>query len=374
MKKSKQKKRNNTPLYFFIGTEAEFIKLFPVLAKLDTRKTPYTIIASGQNDISDSLLFQYIDHKTIDLTLSRGPKKQTPLALFVWFIRTFIKGYMMMRQFISHANRHAVLVVHGDTVSTVMGAYLGKLLGMRIAHIEAGLRSFNFLHPFPEEIDRVLTSKIVDVHFCPNEWAMKNVEKKQGVKVNTQQNTLLDSLRIVTKRDMQSTLLKKVAKKKFFIFVMHRQENLMNEDLVKSIVKLMVKQAEKMTCVFILHKPTKVALEHHGLLKRIEEHRKIITTDRLPYIEIMNLMKNAEFLVTDGGSNQEESYYFGKPCLVLRQHTERIEGIDANVVLSMNNITNIKSFLNNYTEFQREPVSKHIQPSSIIANYLTNSL
>lgn len=374
MMKSKQKKRNNTPLYFFIGTEAEFIKLFPVLVKLDTHKTPYTIIASGQNDISDSQLFQYIDHKTIDLTLSRGPRKQTPLALFTWFIRTFINGYLMMKQFIPHTSSQSVLVVHGDTVSTVMGAYLGKLLGMKIAHIEAGLRSFNFLHPFPEEIDRVLTSKVIDVHFCPNEWAMKNVWRKQGVKVNTQQNTLLDSLRVVTKRDIQSTLLKKVAKKKYFIFVMHRQENLMNEELVKSIVKLMVKQAEKITCVFILHKPTKVALEHYGLLKRIEENRKIITTDRLPYIEIMNLMKNSEFLVTDGGSNQEESYYFGKPCLVLRQHTERIEGLGENVILSMNNITNIRSFLNTYKNFQRDPVSKHIQPSSIIANYLRASI
>lgn len=371
MKKLNATKKPKFILVFFIGTEAEFIKLFPVLRELDQQKIEYKIIASGQNDISKSLLFSYVKHKNIDLTLSEGPKKQTPTALLIWFLTTFISGYFNIRNYLSK-NTVYVFIVHGDTVSTVMGAYIGKLLGCRIVHIEAGLRSFNFLHPFPEEIDRVLTSKVVSIHFSPNAWALKNLKKVSGEKINTLQNTLLDSLRIVTNSEIQTTLLKKVKNKKYFMFVMHRQENLMNESLVREIITLLLKQTKNLTCVFVVHKPTKVALEKYNLFSKIEKNKNIITTDRLPYIEIMNLMKNAEFLITDGGSNQEESYYFGKPCLVLREHTERIEGLDENVLLSMNNLSIIKDFFKNYKKYERKPITKSIQPSKVIVEELKN--
>ena len=369
MKKLFKKIPNKPHIAFFIGTEAEFIKVFPVTVELDRQGIKYSIIASGQNILTNSLLFTYIDHKNIDLTLSSGPAKQTPFALMFWFILTFIKGYFLMRTYLKQASIQ-VLLVHGDTISTVMGAYLGRILGMKVMHIEAGLRSFNFLHPFPEEIDRVLTSRVVDVHFSPNEWALKNLDNISGKKINTIQNTLLDSLRIVTRKNINTELLRKVKNKKYFMFVMHRQENLMNESLVREIIDIILHQTKSLTCVFIIHKPTRVALEKYNLMSKVEKNKYIITTNRLPYIEIMNLMKRAEFLITDGGSNQEESYYFGKPCLILREHTERIEGLDKNVLLSMNNLSTIKSFFKNYKVYERKPITNSIQPSKVIVEEL----
>jgi UDP-N-acetylglucosamine 2-epimerase (non-hydrolysing) len=371
MKKLNVTKKHKSTLVFFIGTEAEFIKLFPVLQELEKQQKPYKIIASGQNDISKSLLFTYVKHQTIDLTLSDGPRKQTQGALMLWFFTTCISGYFTIKKYLPD-NKNTVIIVHGDTISTVMGAYIGKLLGFQIVHIEAGLRSFNFRHPFPEEIDRVLTSKVVSIHFTPNKWAMKNLENISGKKINTIQNTLLDSLRIVTQKSINTELLRKVKNKKYFIFVMHRQENLMNESLVREIIEIVLHQTKNLTCVFVVHKPTKVALEKYDLFSKIEKNKNIITTNRLPYIEIMNLMKKAEFLITDGGSNQEESYYFGKPCLILREHTERIEGLDENVLLSMNNLSIIKDFFKNYKTYERKPITKSIQPSKIIVQELMN--
>ena len=361
---------DSTRFFFFIGTEAELIKLFPVLNEFSKKGIAYSIIASGQNDISKSRILSYLKNPTIEIFLSKKPITQTPVGVFVWFMKNLFSGHFLLRKEIGKSkDSKEFFIVHGDTVSTVMGALLGKSLGYKVAHIEAGLRSFNLLHPFPEELDRVITSFFVDVHFCPNTWAQKNLQKRKGVKIITKENTLLDSLRHVLHQGETPSVLKRMKKKKYFVFVMHRQENIYNETRVRSLIAEVEKQVKKLPCIFILHKPTELALTSYSLLKRIEKNEDIHITPRLPYEEFMKVLYNSEFIITDGGSNQEESYYMGKPCLVLRSETERIEGVDKNVVISKNNLTIIRKFIQKFEQYKRAEIAPKIQPSKIIADY-----
>ena len=152
-------------LHFFVGTTAELIKLMPVMRACTAAGMPFGIIASGQNDVRHSELLPLCGKSGVDVVLSDRPIRKTALGLMAWFARTFASSALRLRRVLAGGTPRGVVVVHGDTVSTVMGAVLAKLHGWRVAHVEAGLRSFDFRHPFPEEIDRVVTSRFVDFHF-----------------------------------------------------------------------------------------------------------------------------------------------------------------------------------------------------------------
>ena len=359
--------------YFFIGTEAELIKLLPVLLEMKKRKVVYKIIATGQNNILKSHLLTILKKKP-EIILYNKHIDQTPLGLFLWFIKTFIKAIFQLRKEFKNVKRNKVVIlVHGDTVTTVLGTALAKLFRFKLAHIESGLRSFNFFHPFPEEIDRIIPSFFADFHFCPNSWAVNNLKGRGGIKINTFQNTLIDSLQIVNKLGIKSPLMRKLKKEKYAIFVIHRQENLYNKKLLKILISELVSISKTIKGVFILHELTEYNLKQADLLGMLKRSLNIILTPRLEYAEFMKVLENAEFIVTDGGSNQEESYYFGKPCLILREHTERIEGLGENVILSKNDLKRIKYFINNYKKYVKSIIIPKVSPSKIIVDYLIDN-
>ncbi len=359
-------------IYFFVGTTAELIKVFPVMKELSDRKVSFKVIASGQNDIRDSVLLKLGGVKAIDIILFEGTIPQSPRGLLEWFLRTYRAGKKVLaKEFNEVQARGSIMVVHGDTVSTLMGALLARKFKLQVGHIEAGLRSYNYLNPFPEEIDRVLVSRYVTTSYCPNDWALKNLKNKGGEKVTTGQNTLVDALEIATHQPMESEHTKEVAKlKNYFVFVLHRQENLFNEQLTRTLVARVLQKADTTPCVLVLHELTKVTLEKYGLLTSILAHKGVHAVPRLPYVDFMRVLSGADFLVTDGGSNQEESYYMGKPCLVLRKKTERIEGLGENVVLSMCDMEIIGEFLEDPSKYARAKIVPTEKPSSIIAEHL----
>jgi UDP-N-acetylglucosamine 2-epimerase (non-hydrolysing) len=360
-------------LYFFIGTEAELLKVMPIMQELSSRGVTYKLIFSGQNDINDSYILNILGIEKPDIVLYTGKISKSALGLFFWFIKVFVRGFKILRKEFSGLNKkETYLIVHGDTVSTFMGAVLGKLNGLKVAHTEAGYRSYNYLQPFPEELDRILTSFFSDVHFCPYEKLIKNVEKRKGDKVNTGYNTFIDSLTFALSQEVQNDFIKSLLGKPYFIFIMHRQENLFNEQLVRNMVDLLQEISEKMTCVFITHELTAVTLKKLNLFDTIKNNRHILVSPRIPYFEFIKLLDNSKFIMTDGGGNQQESYYLGKPCLILRNVTEGTEGIGSNVILSKNEFSVIKSFVNDYQKYKFPRIQPDNKPSKIIAEYLIN--
>jgi UDP-N-acetylglucosamine 2-epimerase (non-hydrolysing) len=255
-----------------------------------------------------------------------------------------------------------------------MGALLGHKYKMKIAHVEVGLRSFDFFNPFPEEIDRVITSRYARLHFAPSQSALDNLRKIKGEKFNTQYNTILDSMRYSKTINAKSTVFSELKDEKYFVFVMHRQENLAQKNLCNLVIKQIIDISKSIKCVMILHELTEIKMKEYMLLDIIKKNDTIIITPRMEYFEFIKLLNKSEFVITDGGSNQEELYYMGKPCLIIRKKTERNDGIGENVIMYNEDIGAIKEFSLNYDRYKTRGVDNSISPSDMIAKILQENI
>ncbi|MBQ7283883.1 MAG: UDP-N-acetylglucosamine 2-epimerase [Oscillospiraceae bacterium] len=357
-------------IYFFIGTEAELIKLFTIMDNLQQKGIPYKIIASGQNDISKSSVLKAVNGGRIDWQLSDEKDiKKTAAGLLEWYFKTYQKGVKLFKQLFGK-DKNAVIVVHGDTVSTMMGAYLGGRFGLKVAHVEAGLRSHNWFKPFPEEIDRVLTSRKAKLHFAPGKTACENLKNVKGNVVNTVYNTIADSLEYSRKFECKNDIISSVVGREYFVMVIHRQENLMDKTLLSRLVETMQNKAKETHCVFVLHTITEIALNNLGLMDDLRSNPNITLLPRAEYFDFMKLLENALFVITDGGSNQEELSYMGKPCLIIRTHTERQDGIGENAILYGGNLDLIDTFVENYKDYKRDAVKPEFSPTEVIVENL----
>jgi UDP-N-acetylglucosamine 2-epimerase (non-hydrolysing) len=354
----------NKNYFFLIGTVAEFIKVFPVMVEMDKRGLSYKLISTGQNNIANVDLFNELKHRNIDCTFNTQPSQQTTLSLLSWWLKTFVLGISKLRHL---KTNNDYLIIHGDTISTLMGALLGKITGFKIVHIESGLRSFNFLSPFPEEINRVIVSNMADIHFAPNSWAVGNLKRKRGLIINTQNNTLIDSLHLALKN---TKAIPAKLPQKYFVFIFHRQENLADTNYVKNTVNQIIKQVNNLHCVFIVHGNTLHTLKALSLYEKIKSLKNITLLERISYFSFMKLLNKAEFLITDGGSNQEEAFYLGLPTLILRKYSERIEGLNSNVVLGGRDTLALSKFFSTYNRYQKPAQVIENSPSKIIVDIL----
>jgi len=361
--------------YIFLGTMAEVIKLAPVLQELQRRKIEFTIIASGQTDIHFDEFKIFFKSPKVVYAITPKNKESSIAKFSIWAMRALFSSLIGLRPRFRGLNKtNSYFIVHGDTVSSLIGALVAHFYGLKIVHIESGLRSFNFIEPFPEEICRYIVSRLSDIHFCPNQWSVNNLKNVQGKKISTHQNTLIESFDIALHNKSKSIFVKSIQKKhsKFFVLVVHRQEHvLFNKNRTRNeLIYLLQHIPENISCIFVVHDLSSMFINSLNNSLPRKTLRNIVLLKRLPYHEFMQLLQKAEFLITDGGSNQEEMYYMGKPCLLLRNFTERIEGLGDNVLLSKNNRSTIDYFVKHYKAFQRYPVSIQEKPSKIIADFL----
>lgn len=368
-------------LIFWIGTVAELIKVFTVIIEAKKRKIPCFVIGTGQNNLIDTDVLKSCNDNELELLLSDPASiKKSAFGLLMWFFKTYTCAKHEFKKLIKTGNintKNAIMIVHGDTVSTLMGALIAKKSGIKLAHIEAGLRSFDLLHPFPEEIDRILTSKRVDYHFCPGAVAERNLYKAKvsGTIINTAHNTIYDGLQFANTRPFNTGLKTEIEKIQgaYFVFVMHRQENVANTALFTKTIEKIIQAAQSVHCVFILHEITRLALERSDLLKKVSNERFTLLP-RVEYFDFMKILHGAEFVITDGGSNQEELAYMGKPCLIMRTKTERQDGIGKNAVLCNNDFTVFDTFIAQYTSYKQDPIAVSDSPSVCIVEKLQNCL
>ena len=353
------------------------IKLAPVIREFEKRRVNFKIVASNQNDLRFEELKSLMNKQSEDYRLiikQTGRPKNIYLSFIYWTVKTFGNFLLYFRnEFKSIDKNKTYFIVHGDTISSLMGAVIAKLNRVKLVHVESGLRSFNFFEPFPEEISRYIISLLSDIHFCPNNWSVKNLKTRGSVKVNTRGNTVGESINTVLSKRIK--IDSELIKEKYFILVLHRQEHtLFNKEGTKKLIKSIIKETDsKLKCVFVMHKLTQDYLKSQNIYTKIKKDPRVVFTSRLSYPSFVKLMQGSEFIATDGGSNQEEAYFLGLPCLILRNRTERIEGLKSNAVLSKMDEKVIKSFLRNYKKYQRPAVnfSKGF-PSKVIVDFLIN--
>jgi UDP-N-acetylglucosamine 2-epimerase (non-hydrolysing) len=217
-----------------------------------------------------------------------------------------------------------VLVV-GDVNSTVACTLVAVKLGIKCAHVESGLRSFD--RRMPEEINRLMTDVVSDYLFVSEESGMENL-KNEGMpdsKVFHVGNVMIDSLVSHIATTDRSKILKEtgVTPEGYCLITLHRPSNVDDPESAKILVDLLKNLSKKIKVVFPIHPRTLKNFGNFGILKGFSDNPEIRLTEPLGYLDFMKLMKECRFVLTDSGGIQEETTYLGKPCLTLRENTER---------------------------------------------------
>ncbi|MDD5638490.1 MAG: UDP-N-acetylglucosamine 2-epimerase (non-hydrolyzing) [Candidatus Pacebacteria bacterium] len=355
-------------IHIILGTRAQLIKMMPVMKELQNRKMEYNFIFLAEHKETISSILKEFHIKSPDIIIGDLNKDITNIITMISWSLSVLVYTIINKKKIFKNNRKGIVLVHGDAPPCLLGALMAKVANLKVGHIESGLRSFNLFNPFPEEVVRILTFNLCDYFFCPNKWAIMNLKKYKGLKINTNGNTLLDSLRLALKENNEIYI--KIPKTKYCIVSIHRFENIFNRERLENIIRIIENIAKQIKILFVLHPPTKKNLEKFNFLSRLDKNNNIELRPRYSYFNFIKLLYEAEFIVTDGGSNQEESYYLGKPCLVMRKTTERKEGLDKNVVISKYDKKIIEDFINNYQEYKSNSLNFNISPSKIIVDYL----
>ena len=357
-------------LYFFIGTEAELMKMFRVIQEAQKRGYACKIISSGQNDIKNSYYLECVGGKIdVDLTEYRAEKKRS-VNYLLWFLKTERLGIKVMKKE-KQRDANIIMIVHGDTLSTLMGARIARKSRIEYMHVESGLRSYNWFSPFPEEIDRYFSSKHSVINFCQKKEAAEYAEKNfKGKAVNTIYNTgieiLYNALDCIEREKR-----KRPIEDKYFLVAIHRQENLMDKKFLKHTFAKIFEMSQKMHCVFIYHEQTQDALMQCGLWETFENNSNIISIPRQDYVTFINYVINSEFVMADGCGNQQEFYYLGQPYLIMRTEVEEdSEGLGWNAFCFKGDYSKISEFEEHYLDYRKPRVVPEKLPSDIIMDHI----
>jgi UDP-N-acetylglucosamine 2-epimerase len=359
-------------LVIFTGTKAQFIKLVPVVLEIERRGWDYRVIDTGQHaSLVAGVIGQY-GLRAPDLCLATDPRGVATVGQGLrWMarvLRHLAKPSARLREELFQGER-AICLVHGDTVSTLLATLIARRAGQRVAHVEAGLRSHRFLHPFPEEIVRVIVMRLADTLFAPNPAALENLVNMQlkGRAVLLPDNTNLEALAL-TLADENVRLPRLPAP--FGLATVHRLETIYRRKALSLVVDFVLEAHGRVPMVWIEHPPTAKRLAATGLERRLVD-AGVTRLPLQPHGVFARLLRTAAFVLTDGGSIQEESYYLGTPCLLLRKTTERTEGLGENVVLSRMQPESLTRFLKDYEALHGPGrLSGERRPSAVILDAL----
>ena len=220
------------------------------------------------------------------------------------------------------------LMVYGDTNSTLAGALAAVKLHIPVAHIEAGLRSFNM--QMPEEINRILTDQVSDILFCPTNTAVSNLKNEgfdnKPVQVLNVGDVMQDSSLFFSERAIKGSSLVDVPNEGFIVATLHRAENTDDANRLKSIIEALNYIHEHIRPVVLpLHPRTQKVVKSLGL------ELKISVLEPVGYLEMIWLLKHCDAVVSDSGGVQKEAFFFKKPCVTMRDQTEWVELIEHGV-------------------------------------------
>lgn len=351
-------------IHVVLGTKAQLIKMAPVMRRMTERGVAYRYISTGQHRETVDDIHANFRIRPADLALYAGPDIVAIPQMLRWAAGILAKA-RRERDLLFAGDRRGIVLVHGDTFSTLLGALLGRLGGLDVGHVESGLRSFRLHEPFPEELLRLAVFQLAQHCFCPGDWACANLRRYKTSRIDTGANTLADALAYARPaiEDLPPGL---VPDHPFGIVTLHRFENIRTRRALVRTLQAVEQVAVHHRLLFILHPPTAVRLRRFDLYERLACHPQIKLRPRHDYFDFMRLLNRAELVVSDGGSNQEECAYLGKPVLLLRNATERREGLGQNVVLSRFDPAVIETFAASPWRFATAGAPLDRRPSDII--------
>lgn len=351
-------------IHVFLGTKAQYIKTAPLLRVMDARGVPYRLIDSGQHAALSTGLRAELGVRQPDYVLGGDTDITTVPQAAAWSARlaTRLLSRDRLRREVFGGDG-GICVVHGDTPSTFLSALMAKRAGLQTAHLEAGLRSRRLLHPFPEELIRLAVMRASDVLFAPDATAEANLRELRlsGEIVRVSANTVVEALRH-SLPDAPAPGSGPV------VVTMHRVENL-HSKRADELVELVCRLARRHAVRFVQHGPTTEVLVKRGHDSRLQDAGvELVPLQRHDVFTAM--LAAAPFVITDGGSVQEECALLGVPTLVWRLRTERDDGLGANVVLSRYEPATVQAFLADPEAVRRPMATGQQAPSEQILDVL----
>ncbi|SKC56412.1 UDP-N-Acetylglucosamine 2-epimerase [Maledivibacter halophilus] len=310
------------------GTRPEAIKMAPVVKRLEETDGIESIVCvtAQHREMLDQVLKLFNISPQYDLNIMKSGQTLSEITC---------RALMGLEKVIKEVNPHMILV-HGDTTTTFVGALAGFYNQINIGHVEAGLRSGNMYSPYPEEMNRSLTGRLANLHFAPTNGNKKNLLREDIEKndIIVTGNTVIDALLGIVNEEYKFELdiLNNIdyKNKKVILLTSHRRENLGKPmENIFSAIKEIVMKNEDAEVVFPIHLNPKVREIAFSIL---ENTPRVHLIDPLDYEPFANLMNRAYVILTDSGGIQEEAPALGKPVLVLRTETERPEAVEAGTV------------------------------------------
>lgn len=304
------------------GTRPEAIKMAPLVKALqqNTEQIDTVVTVTAQHrEMLDQVLETFKIVPDYDLNIMK--ERQTLLDVAT-------RGLEGLDQIMKEAKPDVVLV-HGDTATTFVASLAAFYNQVAIGHVEAGLRTWNKYSPYPEEMNRQLTGVLADIHFAPTEQAKENLlkENKEPNSIIVTGNTAIDALATTVANDYTHPVLESIGENRMILLTAHRRENLGEpmENMFRAIHRIL-DEHEDVQVVYPMHLNPAVRDTARAILG---SHERVHLIEPLEVFDFHNFASHSYMILTDSGGIQEEAPSLGKPVLVLRDTTERPEGIEA---------------------------------------------
>lgn len=339
------------------GTRPEAIKMAPIVKELKTRKEIECIVCvtAQHREMLDQVLNVFNITPEYDLDIMK--KGQT--------LSDITSRVLIGLEDVIKKEKPNVILVHGDTTTTLAGALAAFYNQVKIGHVEAGLRTWNLQSPFPEEANRCMVDCITDFYFAPTEKSKQNLlkEGKDELKIYVTGNSAIDALNTTINENYTHPIFEWLGDSKLILLTAHRRENLGEPmyNMFKAI-KRVVEENNDIKVIYPVHLNPIVRKIANDVF---ENNDRIKLIEPLDVIDFHNFLNRAYIILTDSGGIQEEAPHLGKPVLVLRNTTERPEGIEAGTLklatTEENKIYNLLTeLLKNKSEYDK--MSKAVNP------------
>ncbi|EJW18473.1 UDP-N-acetylglucosamine 2-epimerase (non-hydrolyzing) [Paenibacillus alvei] len=304
------------------GVRPEAIKMAPLI--LELQKHPEHIesivcVTAQHRQMLDQVLDVFNIKPDYDLDIMQARQTLNDISVRV------LQGLEPVLQ----EAKPDIVLVHGDTLTTFLASYAAFMQQIKVGHVEAGLRTWNKLSPFPEEMNRQLTGVLADLHFAPTDWSASNLRKenKQDASIFVTGNTVTDVFQYTVRSDYKHEVLDWAQGKRLVLMTAHRRESQgePHRNIFRAVRRI-ADEFEDIAIVYPVHPSPAVREPAHEMLG---DHPRIKLIDPLDVVDLHNFYPHTHLILTDSGGLQEEAPSFGIPVLVLRETTERPEGIDA---------------------------------------------
>ncbi|OTN75865.1 UDP-N-acetylglucosamine 2-epimerase [Enterococcus sp. 8G7_MSG3316] len=303
------------------GTRPEAIKMAPLIRCIekDQRFKSIVTITAQHRQMLDQVLTFFGIKPDYDLNIMKDGQTLMDITSRV----------LKELNFAIEESKPDIILVHGDTSTTFAASLAGYYHQIKIGHVEAGLRTWNKYSPFPEEMNRQLTDVLSDLYFAPTEQSKENLIKENHPeeKIYITGNTAIDAMKYTVDNEYSSPLLEELRDKKIILVTMHRRENIGKpmENVFRAINKL-VEEYDDISILFPMHKNPEV---RKLVKKTLINSEQVKLIEPLNVVDFHNLASRSYLILSDSGGVQEEAPSLGIPVLVLRDTTERPEGVKA---------------------------------------------